>query len=76
MPLKQPLYFVHGLVGNRNTMRQRPNGQIGITSRARWFRLPPGPRDTGRKLWGGNELTLGLGFPPVNLLGGRDFRDG
>jgi hypothetical protein len=76
MPLKRPLYFVHGLPGNRNAMHQMPNGDIELTSNRRWFGLFRSPKDSGRKLWDGNSLTLRFGFPPDPLRGGRELRDG
>lgn len=76
MPLKRPLWFVHGLPGNRNAMRQDPNGEIAITSVARWFRLPPSAKDTDRKGWPGDFLTLGFGFPAADRRAGRELLDG
>lgn len=76
MPLKRPLYFVHGLPGNRNSMRQRPNGQIEITSSKRWFNMSRSSRDSDRKLWEGEELEMDFGFPAETLRGGRELKEG
>ena len=77
MPLKHPLFFVHGLPGDRNTMRQRPNGEIEVTSVGRWFsEVQPSERDSKRKAWKGNELRISLGFPDGTLRGGRRLEEG
>jgi len=76
MPLKRPLTFVHGLPGNRNAMRQWPNGEIEITSSKRWFDLHRSPRDSDRKLWDGDLLRISLGLPASELRGGRALQDG
>jgi len=76
MPLKRPLYFVHGLPGNRNTMRQHPNGEIEVTSVGRWFQVQRSPRDTQRKLWEGDRLRISFGFPRNELRGGRELLEG
>jgi len=76
MPLKRPLYFVHGLPGNRNTMRQEPDGGIVITSEPRWFDLPRSEKDTTRKNWPGSGLCLRFGFPGPDRRGGRELAEG
>jgi len=76
MPGKCPLYFVHGLPGNRNAMLQEPNGDVVITARKRWFNLPRSPKDSDRKLWTGERLVLRFGLPAEHLRGGRELRDG
>jgi hypothetical protein len=76
MPLKRPLYFVHGLPGNRNTMRQNPNGQIEVTAVKRWFDVQRSPRDSARKLWTGDTLRISLGLPPEESRGGRELQEG
>jgi len=76
MPLKRPLYFVHGLPGDRNSMRQKPNGQIEIPSTKCWFALPRSSRDSDRKLWQGNDLKIDFGFPAETLRGGRQLKEG
>lgn len=76
MPLKRPLYFVHGLPGNRNLMSQSPNGDISISSVSRWFRLQPSAKDSQRKKWKGEMLRLGFGFPAEERRGGRELFEG
>jgi len=76
MPLKHPLYFVHGLPGNRNAMHQMPDGSIEITAGRRWFNLPESPRDSKRKLWDGEVLTIRFGLPADPLRGGRELKEG
>ncbi|MBP7051792.1 MAG: hypothetical protein KBE65_12325 [Phycisphaerae bacterium] len=76
MPLKRPLYFVHGLPGNRNTVRQSPNGEIELTSVRRWFDVQRSPRDSDRKLWKGDWLRVSFGFPREELRGGRELAEG
>ncbi len=76
MPLKHPLFFVHGLPGDRNTMRQRPNGEIEVTSVGRWFNVQPSERDSKRKGWKGDQLRISLGFPDGTLRGGRRLEEG
>jgi hypothetical protein len=76
MPLKRPLYFVHGLPGNRNTMRQNPNGEIEVTAVKRWFDVQRSPRDSARKLWTGDTLRISCGFPGEELRGGRELQEG
>ena len=76
MPLKRPLWFVHGLPGNRNAMQQDPDGEIAITGLANWFRLPTSPKDSTHKDWKGDWLRLGFGFPSAEHRGGRELREG
>ncbi|MBN1509410.1 MAG: hypothetical protein JW955_21365 [Sedimentisphaerales bacterium] len=76
MPLKHPLFFVHGLPGNRNTMRQRPNGEIEVTSVGRWFNVQRSPRDSDRKDWKGDQLRISLGLPQDALRGGQRLEEG
>ncbi len=76
MPLKRPLWFVHGLPGDRNAIRQVPNGGIELSSRQRWFKLQASPRDSQRKGWPGGGLRLEFGQPGDDLRGGRELRDG
>ncbi len=75
MPLKRPLYFVHGLPGDRNAMHQKADGTIEITSSGHWFQRPPSPRDTDRKHWSGDRIALRFGFPDA-FRGGRELKDG
>ncbi|MCL5281491.1 MAG: hypothetical protein M1376_16460 [Planctomycetes bacterium] len=76
MPLKHPLYFVHGLPGDRNTMHQNPNGEIEVSAVKRWFEVQRSPRDSDRKLWAGDTLRISCGFPRDELRGGRELQDG
>jgi hypothetical protein len=75
MPLKRPLNFAHGLPGNRNTMRQWPNGEIEVTAYKHWFDVQRSPRDSDRKLWSGEMLRISCGFP-TDGRGGRELQDG
>ncbi len=75
MPLKRPLYFVHGLPGNRNVFRQDPDGDIAISSVVQRFQWHPSPKDSARQLWKGSFLELGFGFPP-GKRGGRELLEG
>jgi len=75
MPLKRPLNFAHGLPGNRNTMRQWPNGEVEVTAVKRWFDVQRSPRDSDRKLWSGEMLRISCGFP-ADGRGGRELQDG
>lgn len=76
MPLKRPLYFVHGLPGNRNAMHQRPNGDIHIAGHSKWFAVDRSPRDSDRKLWKGGILRVRIGFPTDRGPIGRELKDG
>ena len=76
MPLKRPLWFVHGLPGNRNTMRQHPNGDIDVTAVGRWFAVQRSERDSDRKQWDGDMLKISFGFPDETLRGGRKLEEG
>jgi hypothetical protein len=75
MPLKRPLYFVHGLPGNRNVFRQDPNGNLAISSTPHRLGWHPSPKDTSRQLWEGGYLDLGFGFP-ADKCGGRELLQG
>jgi hypothetical protein len=75
MPLKRPWNFAHGLPGNRNTMRQWPNGEVEVTAVKRWFDVQRSPRDSERKLWSGEMLRISCGFPSEGR-GGRELQDG
>ena len=75
MPLKRPWNFAHGLPGNRNTMRQWPNGEVEVTAVKRWFDVQPSPRDSERKLWSGEMLRISCGFPAEGR-GGRELQEG
>ncbi|MBN2577447.1 MAG: hypothetical protein JXB10_00455 [Pirellulales bacterium] len=74
MPLKRPLYFVHGLPGNRNNYRQDPNGDLAVSNARSRFQWHPSPKDSQRKLWRGNWLLLGFGFADAPC--GRELLEG
>ena len=78
MPLKRPLWFVHGLPGNRNPIRQDPNGEIAVgrIGKRGHDLPPPDPKDTDRKAWSGKFLTLRFGFPPSDHRAGRELLEG
>ncbi|MDY0357288.1 MAG: hypothetical protein RBR19_15505 [Sedimentisphaerales bacterium] len=76
MPLKRPLWFVHGLPGDRNTMRQHPNGDIDVTAVSRWFALQRSARDSDRKQWRGDMLSISFGMPDETRRGGRRLEEG
>jgi len=75
MPLKRPLYFVHGLPGNRNAFRQDPDGSLAISGARNRFRWQPSAKDSDRKLWRGSFLELEFGFPDERR-GGRELLEG
>ncbi|MBN1911024.1 MAG: hypothetical protein JW818_14860 [Pirellulales bacterium] len=75
MPLKRPLYFVHGLPGNRNVFRQAADGEVAISKMQQRFQWHPSPKDSRRKLWRDRYLEFGFGFP-ANRRGGRELLDG
>ena len=76
MPKKFPLWFVHGLPGNRNAFKHFPNGDIAISSVRQWFNVDRSPKDSERKNWGGNFLSLDFGFPDESLRAGRELHEG
>jgi hypothetical protein len=76
MPLRNPIWFVHGLPGDRNAVRQQPNGEIQIWQIERWFNLPKSAKDTDRKGFAGDMLTLDFGLPADSLRAGRELLDG
>jgi len=76
MPLKHPLWFVHGLPGDRNTVRQYPDGSLLIAANPQWFKNPASPRDSERKRWSGDHLGLHFGFPAEFVPGSRALREG
>jgi hypothetical protein len=75
MPLKRPLYFVHGLPGNRDVFRQNPDGDLAVSSTAQRFQWHPSSKDSERQLWKGGSLDLGFGFP-AGKCGGRELLEG
>jgi hypothetical protein len=76
MPLKRPLYFVHGLPGNRNSMHQNGKGMVSLTGSKRWFQLPPSSKDTPYKKWAGDFLELYFGFPEDHHVHPRELKRG
>ncbi len=76
MPIKHPIWFVHGLPGNRNVIKQLPNGNIEISNSKRWFNLNKSDKDSSRKGWKGDLPRLLFGFPDDEFLGGRELKDG
>lgn len=75
MPLKRPLYFVHGLPGNRNALMQTPEGNIVFEMNERWIRLQPSGRDTERRRWRG-KLRIDFGLPKTSGHPRRELTDG
>ncbi len=76
MPIRHPMDFTHGLPGNRNAMRVKPNGNVEITNRRHWFRRPESPKDSLRKDWTDEFLTVRFDLPDEELRGGRELLDG
>ena len=78
MPLKHPLYFVHGLPGNRNAMRQDADGTIRPAANSRWFKDFPSSKDASRQLWEGSVHGHGFsfGFPKNMISGNRSLEEG
>lgn len=76
MPIKHPIWFVHGLPGNRNVIKQLPNGNIEISNSKRWFNLNKSDRDSSRKGWKGDMPQLLFGFTDNDFPGGRELLDG
>jgi hypothetical protein len=74
MPIKHPISFVHGLPGNRNIIRQLPDGNIEISNSKRWFSLNKSDKDSARKGWKSEMPKLLFGFP--GNAGGRELLDG
>ncbi|MHC4795572.1 MAG: hypothetical protein ACYTF1_02920, partial [Planctomycetota bacterium] len=78
MPLRRPMFFVHGLPGNRNAMKQNPNNDVGITNNRHWFgrkKSVVSLRDSARKDWRGQYLWLSFGLPD-HRRGGRELVEG
>ena len=76
MPLKRPLYFVHGLPGNRNTMRQ--NAQRRDRSHRRQTlvrRAAKSARQRPQALVRRDAADL-LRLPDGRARGGRELQDG
>jgi len=77
MPIKRAWVFAHGLPGNRNLIKQEPNGELAITKVGHWFNLRHrSPKDSDRKDWEGEFLGLGFGFPPQEKQAGRELEQG
>jgi hypothetical protein len=76
MPIKHPIWFVHGLPGNRNVVKHNPDGNIEISNSKRWFNLNRSDKDSSRKGWKGNLPQLRFGFPDTEYPGGRELLDG
>lgn len=74
MPLKRPLYFVHGLPGNRNAFRQDVSGSLVLEMDRRWMNLPKSQKDTHRRKWNGT-LRLSFGLPSDGRIA-RELREG
>ena len=75
MPIRRPMDYYHGLPGNRNCIQQKANGDIMIMA-SPWHERPRSSKDSNRKAWEGNFLTLRFGFPKEELRGGRELREG
>jgi hypothetical protein len=76
MPVKHPLWYVHGLPGNRNAIKQLPNGDIEISNVRHWFDLNKSAKDSDRKGWKTEMPQLRFGFPSDDYFGGRALLDG
>jgi hypothetical protein len=76
MPIKHPIWFVHGLPGNRNVIKHNPDGNIEISCSKRWFSLNKSNKDSSRKGWNGEFPQLRFGFPDTEYPGGRELLDG
>lgn len=77
MRIKKQLYFMHGLPGNRNAIRQDPEGQIRIAAGDPWFTKHPSDRD-GHKAWDpqGRTFFYYFGFPNNQHRGVRELAEG
>jgi len=76
MPIKHPIWFVHGLPGNRNVIKHNPDGNIEISCSKRWFNLHRSNKDSSRKGWKGELPQLRFGFPDTEYPGGRELLEG
>jgi len=76
MPIKHPIWFVHGLPGNRNAIKHNPDGSIEISNSKRWFNLNKSDKDSSRKGWKGDLPQFRFGFPGGEIPGGRELLDG
>jgi len=78
MPLRRPMFFVHGLPGNRNAMKQNPDNEVGISNVGHWFHRHKNlesPKDSMRKEWRDDYLWLSFGLPDERR-GGRELHEG
>lgn len=77
MRLKKQLYFMHGLPGNRNAIRQDPEGQVRIAAGDPSFTNHPSDRDKN-KFWDpqGRTFFYYFGFPDNQHRGLRELEDG
>lgn len=77
MRLKKQLYFMHSLPGNRNALRQDPEGQIRIAAGDPWFTKQPSDRDKN-KFWDpqGRTFFYYFGFPDNQHRGLRELAEG
>lgn len=77
MRTKKQLYFMHGLPGNRNAIRQDPEGQVRIAAGDPWFTKQPSERDKN-KLWTpqGRTFFYYFGFPDNQHRGTRELAEG
>lgn len=77
MRLKKQLYFMHGLPGNRNAIRQDPEGQVRIAAGDPWFTKQPSDRDKN-KFWNpqGRTFFYYFGFPDNQHHGLRELAEG
>ncbi len=76
MPKKFPLWFVHGLPGNRNAVKHFPDGDVDLSSVRQWFNVDSSLKDSVRKDWDGDYLSLHFGFPKEELRAGRELQQG
>ncbi len=76
MPIKHPIWFVHGLPGNRNVIKHNPDGNIEISCSKKWFNLNKSNKDSSRKEWKDELPQLRFGFPDTEFPGGRELLDG
>jgi len=76
MPIKHPIWFVHGLPGNRNVIKHNPDGNIEISCSKKWFELNKSNKDSSRKGWKGELPLLRFGLPDTEYPGGRELLEG
>ena len=77
MPLKRPLYFVHGLPGNRNAMHQLPDGNLRIAGHTTLVQVPPEREGHEAKAVGRRDLlNVDFGLPQSGAEARRELKDG